>query len=124
MGNVPLLKKLLEMNVLPVPEIIKLPMELKMIAYAKMGMHLTQVEMTHMVANSNPTITKKFADNRTDLQCKADKVGSDCSITCTWANTNPATADGTVAIGKSECGTCKENYAGNACELDCTADKH
>lgn len=59
-ANVPLLKKLLEMNVLPVPEIIKLPMELKMIAYAKMGMHLTQVEMTHMVANSNPTITKKL----------------------------------------------------------------
>merc|ERR1711988_154180 len=39
-ANVPLLKKLIMLVVLPVPETIKRPIKLKMLAYAKMGMHL------------------------------------------------------------------------------------
>jgi len=35
-----LLKKLMEMVVLPVPETIKPLIQIKMLAYAKMGMHL------------------------------------------------------------------------------------
>lgn len=38
-ANVPLLKKLIMLVVLPVPETIKRPIKLKMLAYAKMGMH-------------------------------------------------------------------------------------
>lgn len=59
-ANVPLLKKMMEMVVLTVPEQIKRLIMIKMLAYANLGMNLPQVMVTHMVANSNPTQTNQL----------------------------------------------------------------